>query len=55
MDLYIMWEHGETADSMSIRQKPHASPSDPDIAGDPTLTPIYMDIPIPRQCQVRLK
>jgi predicted RNase H-like HicB family nuclease len=28
---------------------PHASPSDPDIAGDPTLTPIYMDIQIPHR------
>jgi predicted RNase H-like HicB family nuclease len=27
--------------------EPHASPSDPEIAGDPELTPIYMDIPIP--------
>ena len=29
--------------------EPHASPSDPNIAGDPTLTPIYMDIPIPHR------
>jgi len=28
---------------------PHVSPSDPDIAGDPTLTPIYMDIQIPHR------
>jgi len=29
--------------------EPHASPFDPSIAGDPTLTPIYMDIPIPHR------
>lgn len=29
--------------------EPHASPSDPDIAGDPNLIPTYMDIPIPRK------
>ena len=29
--------------------EPHASPSDPDIAGDPDLIPIYMDIPIPHR------
>ncbi|HEY4035642.1 MAG TPA: type II toxin-antitoxin system HicB family antitoxin [Ktedonobacteraceae bacterium] len=28
---------------------PHASPSDPDIAGDLTLIPIYMDIQIPHR------
>jgi len=29
--------------------EPHTAPDDPDIAGDPTLTPIYMDIPIPHR------
>ena len=29
--------------------EPHTSPDDPEIAGDPTLTPIYMDIPIPHR------
>jgi predicted RNase H-like HicB family nuclease len=27
--------------------EPHTLPSDPEIVGDPALTPIYMDIPIP--------
>jgi hypothetical protein len=28
---------------------PHTTPDDPEIADDPTLTPIYMDIPIPHR------
>lgn len=28
---------------------PHTSPSDPEIAGDPTLTPIHMDIQVPHR------
>jgi predicted RNase H-like HicB family nuclease len=28
---------------------PHTSPADPEIAGDPTLTPIYMDIHVPHR------